>query len=487
MSRRRSRTRSAAITALVAVIVLLPDAGAQATVAGTVYDSLGRRPLAGAMVQIVSAGESTQPRTHTATSDSLGRFSVAGVLPGSYIAGFFHFALDSIGVELAPRRLDVPSAVRSVRLDLAIPGARSMARAFCGSAALGDSVSAVFGRLYDADSGRPVENGRVTMFWVELSIGQGGVTRSRPVVNGRTGADGAFVFCGAPGGGLVGLLGIRGADTSGTVEIELPGGSSVRRDLYVARVTTSMSADTIVLGDGTRTTVVSVQRRGSASLTGSVKTSDGRPLPSARIQVAESGLDAISDANGRFLLTNAPGGSQRVEIRAIGYYPETRSVDLVAGRRATVDVTLSTLRSVLDTVKVFASRVYSTDRSGFERRRRASAAGRFFDQNDVLRLRPTDITRLLDRVPGVTRGWGMDAPILMRSASGGGYCQPAVYIDGMRLTELTASDIAMWVRPEELAGMEVYSRGGHVPAEYTRLDGCGTIVLWTQRPIGRRR
>jgi hypothetical protein len=173
-------------------------------------------------------------------------------------------------------------------------------------------------------------------------------------------------------------------------------------------------------------------------------------------------------------------------VRAIGYLPESRVVDLVADRTTPFEVTLSTLRAVLDTVRVTASRVFSTDRNGFARRKRSAAHGNFFDQNDVGRLRPNSIVQLLHRVPGVSiTGDSFDSVVLMRDMYTGGYCQPTVYIDGAPITSLTIREIEGWVRPEELAGMEIYARAGMVPAEFSRLDGCGAVVLWTRRPPPR--
>jgi hypothetical protein len=252
--------------------------------------------------------------------------------------------------------------------------------------------------------------------------------------------------------------------------------------LFVGSVTSATLVDTMTLGDSSKVTVARVIRRGRAELTGTVRNKEGRPIKGARLRVADGGAEAVTNDEGRFALSEAPGGTQTIEVRALGYYPEERPVNLIAGRPATLQITLATLRSVLDTVRITASRVFSSDQHGFERRRRGAASGRFFDQSDVERFRPIGVTQLLNRVPGVTiTSASFDNPVLMRDLYSGGYCQPAVYIDGMRLTELSAHDIDMWVRPEELEGMEVYPRAGQAPAEFTRLDGCGSIVLWTRR------
>jgi hypothetical protein len=440
--------------------------------------------LAGAVVQLLRADDPAAPAAHTTRTDSSGRFAIAGVRAGRYLAGFLHPLLDSLDIELPPRPLEVGATSGTVRLPLAVPSAVTIAAALCGPNARSDSTGTVFGRLYDAETLLPVADGSVSVRWMEFTIGPTGVRQRRPEVRAPVGEGGRFVFCNVPGESVVGLRAARGTDTTGTVELPLAARGAARRDLFVGHAAASTAhVDTVTLGDSTRATLRRTVRRGTAQLGGTVRNKDGRPIKGARLRVADSGVEATTDDAGRFVISDAPGGTQRLEVRAIGYYPEERAIDLVAGRPTSVHVTLATLRSVLDTVRVAASRVYSADSHGFEQRRKARASGYFFDQSDVNRLRPPNVTRLLTRVQGVTLASdAFDSAILMRDFFTGDFCQPAVFIDGLRITQLTARDIDMWVRPEELAGMEVYTRSEQAPAEFTTAEGCGALVLWTRRP-----
>src|SRR5688500_18555648 len=85
------------------------------TVSGVVHDSIARRPLAGATVQLV-ATDSIGRFGRTTVSDSLGRFSIADVPEGRYRLGFFHAKLDSLGVDAPLREVYVD---RPLRVDLA--------------------------------------------------------------------------------------------------------------------------------------------------------------------------------------------------------------------------------------------------------------------------------------------------------------------------------------------------------------------------------
>jgi hypothetical protein len=58
---------------------------------------------------------------------------------------------------------------------------------------------------------------------------------------------------------------------------------------------------------------------------------------------------------------------------------------------------MTTLKNMLDTMRITAGQLYSHDATGFDQRRK-SGFGRFFDSTDVARLRPFETTRLLEGV-----------------------------------------------------------------------------------------
>jgi len=68
-------------------------------------------------------------------------------------------------------------------------------------------------------------------------------------------------------------------------------------------------------------------------------------------------------------------------------------------------------------------------------------------------------------------------------------CEPSVYIDGHYMSTLSSDDIDSWIRPDEVAGIEVY-RGAGTPPEFSvglTQQYCGTIVIWTRPPLVRSR
>ena len=72
---------------------------------GVVFDSLTMRPLAEATVQIAAATGTPWMRTYE--TDSKGTFEFAGVPNGTYLIGFFHAELDTLGLLPPTFRLEV--------------------------------------------------------------------------------------------------------------------------------------------------------------------------------------------------------------------------------------------------------------------------------------------------------------------------------------------------------------------------------------------
>jgi hypothetical protein len=444
-----------------------------------VYDSVARPPLRGASVQLVSANNPALPGVG-AVSDSSGRFSLPGVAPGDYLLGFIHPVLDSLGIE--PRVVRVAARGGApVAVTLTVPSARRIAAAICGDRPATDSTGVLIGHLMDAESGSGIAGARILVRWLELAIGRGGMSRSFPMLADTTRDSGWFAVCGVPILSEVSLQALRGTDSTTELTVEVPATRLLRRDLYVgaSQVIVLASPDSAQVPDSLRLPPTYLHR-GNARVEGTVlRVGSGAPLSRARVTIAGSGIIGTSDGRGHFTLSGLPGGTQTLETKAVGYMPDRRVVDLIAGRTPTVTVTLATLESVLDTIRVTAQRVYSADSRGFERRRRMGF-GKFFGADDIARLRPFNTTNLLDNVPSVrVEGAGSTYErILMRATFG--YCSPDLYIDGMRLTNMDARDIDAWIEPADIDGMEIYTSATRVPAQFASMNGCGAIVIWTR-------
>jgi hypothetical protein len=139
---------------------------------------------------------------------------------------------------------------------------------------------------------------------------------------------------------------------------------------------------------------------------------------------------------------------------------------------------------VLDTIRVTASRLFSSDANGFESRKR-SGIGHYIDRAKIEKKQPVSASDLLRMVPGVqvlSAGTGFFGRVLaMRSPFNGGMCRPDLYVDGLHFRSGDA-ELDELVNPEDIDGIEVYTRQTQAPMQYAdRMSGCGSVVVWTHK------
>lgn len=470
----RSFLQAPIALALPLAVLSAQGAGA-ASVTGVVFDSLARAPLPNAAVQLAS-----QPGTpdlgRTVVSDARGRFTFADVPDGAYLIGFLHPFLDSLGVELPPRRITVARG-RDVRADLAVPSARQMRTAICGgSGRSGEAVIA--GVVRDARGRAPVAGAQVEAAWLELALVRGGALRNVARLNATTNELGWFALCGVPRPGSVSLRADRGADSTDVIEVQVPAEGFLRRELYLGAMRTVVLEDTAVVPDSLA--IGRARRRsGEGRLRGTVVFGEAAlPLPGAIVRVAD-GTPVRSNARGEFMITDAPEGTRLLEVRAVGYYPGRLAVDVVDGG-APLQVALSSLRAVLDTVLVTAPYPTDRDRAGFAERRR-QGLGRFMTSDEIARRRYWNTSEIFRNWMGIRleRDSEGGTTLLMRGM-GGERCAPAIYVNGSWMNGIDTDALDLFIRPESIAGVEVYS-GTYVPAQFQPgLYGCGSIVFWTK-------
>lgn len=429
------------------------------------------------MVQLVGADN----QGRSAIADSLGAFVLADVPDGRYMLGFFHPMLDSLGLE-APLREVAVTGTRAVRVDLGIPSARSVRAAICGAKASSDSSAVVMGVIRGANDRAPIGGVSVIGEWLELALTRGGYTRRVPRLVATTGPNGWFAMCNAPAGGVMVLTATRDRDSTDAIDVHVPTDGFLRRELYLG------SARTVVSGDTTRTDslapAVAVRHVGDIRLTGVVMTAVGeQPLANAQVGVM-NGPQTRANARGEWTLANAPPGTRMLEVRAVGYYPERRAIDVVADAPA-IRTSLSTMRAVLDTVRVSAT-IADRNASGFEERRK-TGVGTYITAADIARRSPNEVTDMFHAIAGVRidrTGATIDTSLVDADPNASGtrllmrglmkdWCSPAIFMDGHFLGDLSVEEINQWVRPSQVTGIEIY-RGPGIPPQFDRgMGGVG--------------
>ncbi len=433
-----------------AILAVAAGVGGQAaaqgggSIRGLAFDSLLGAGLAGAEVWVRGTGR-------IVTTDSTGRFRIDSVPAGRQVLALVHADLDSAGLHSVAAAVAVGVGDTAL-VTLAVPSLRTLWRRACPPPTTVPPDSGIlFGVVRDARTGNRIAGAAIVISWLSLQrVGRAQVmvdTREARVLSDSIGG---YYACGVGADMRLEVRAYVPADSSGLVQV-LPRVRPVaRRDLTV--------------GAGTR----------GAGLRGTVAGADGRLVPQARVVVEEAG-STTSGEDGRFTLTGLPAGTQWLRVRAIGYVPLERALELRDGDTTALALVLGRAPVQLDTISVRGVRPVALQQ--FEERRRLGM-GYAQDEAD-LRGRPT-MRSVFAGFPSVSIGGRshfnfvilMPAPGVAR-----GYCAAAIFIDGL---QSSAQALGAY-RTDELVGVEVYPRGSTAPGRYQRLDSeCGVVLVWTK-------
>lgn len=443
-----------------------PAPGTGATAVGIVYDSIRMRPLVGAIVRVDTSALFT-------TADENGRYRLEGIPPGQHFLRVEHPFLDTLTIGL--RSPVEPYAAGATRIaELAVPSEDAMLQRLCSAAWRNRGPAALMGRVREADSGIPAEGAKVSLVWYEVEVSTS-VRRAPRVREATVGPDGAYRLCGLPAelDGKVQV--IRGTLTSGEINVTFGANLLYLRSMGLATVVTQAPA-----GDSSRPVSVAL---GSATLRGVVQNNVGRPLANARVMLEGTTRAATTRANGEFILDSLPAGTQNVSVRLLGYAPVEQAVDLISAQPTNVTLKMAEFVPVLEQVRVTAQRERGLEQVGFNRRKRSSN-GHFFEEKDLNKnaIFFSDVMRIAPGIRVAPAGNGRSMLVNSRDPNG---CVN-VWVDGTMWQQMEPGDVDDFVKPHELAAIEVYSPS-NVPAEYSvKGGGCQTIIVWTIRRLDRR-
>ncbi len=160
--------------------------------------------------------------------------------------------------------------------------------------------------------------------------------------------------------------------------------------------------------------------------------SSQRPIPEAQVNITGTTVGAVTNANGDYVITNAPSGQREVVARRLGYTRQTRTVTIGAGAETRVDFALSVSATQLEQMVV-------TGTGGSAEKK---TLGNSITTIDVAELTSKasilNVTEVLQsKTPGVSILPGSGAPgtageIRIRGASSLSGYKPVVFIDGIR-------------------------------------------------------
>ncbi len=445
--------------ALVALLALSATAGAQSrgtTVSGTVYDSLARTSLAGAVVQVVQV-DSAANRNFTAIADALGRYRVEGLPRGRYGIGFQHSALDALGMDSPLRAFQIGTDTTLV-IDLAIPAGPQVRAERCPGGNAADGMLAGF--VLDAARGSTVAGAIVSLGWVEVGMLNKKLQTIPRRLDVKVGDDGTYMACGLASETPLTLQVLSAGHRALLGEITVPEGSAVRRDFRLAD-TTAVTAGSAVVGRMVH--------------------ADSQPVASGTASIAALELDAPV-VNGAFTIANVPPGTWLVESRVIGYEPQTALVDVAEGAPAALRITVGNKVQVLDAITVRGkpnAEIKILDE--IVKRNRASAGTLFMPGNVWLEsaIYPADVLR-------AARGFtylSMDEIKARGCAMVGGQGRGkglAIYIDGGRYAG-GFEELRTLINMRDVLAIEAYPDMISVPSQWRSIDTCAVIAVWTKR------
>jgi hypothetical protein len=445
-----------------------------------VFDSAAGTPLGGAVVQLVRLDQGDAPTWATATrTNELGRYRIEGVIPGRYLIGFQHEALNAFRMEAPARRVDMSAnttvADSNVVVDLAMPSAAELRAVLCGP---NDQVGGLLaGRVADGRTGAVLEGAAVTVRWSELAI-QDDTLRPRPIERtSRVREDGTYLICGASTEEPLALTVAKAGYLTLRSDVTIPNAGVLRRDHALAEIARSL---------------------GSGRVNGRVTRSDGAPVSSATVAIPSLALEQAV-VNGRFSFNKVPNGRWLLEVRALGFAPRERLVEIHANASDEVTVAMVALPPTLETARVVAARYMKDDLviRGILERNRIAAGTMFLPGNPWLRdaLYPADVVRaargftykdattISARLGCVLAGDDLPPmPQRLRDPKVGiaGKKTIALYVDGERLRGGLLA-LNGFVPMQDILAIETYPDVMSAPFIWRSDDACAVIAVWTRK------
>lgn len=218
---------------------------------------------------------------------------------------------------------------------------------------------------------------------------------------------------------------------------------------------------------------------GTGGISGAVRDSTGAAIVGAEITLQGGSLRAETDDRGQFLLAKVPAGQLQLQVRRIGFRPDTVQLMVMAGQTVPLTVTVQRLAVELRPVVVYGRQGLKGHMAGFYARK-DRGMGRFITREEIEKRNPANLTDMFRMVAGAQvsqRGAGRSI-IRFRGLS----CPPLAWLDGQ---PLFAGEFDLdALSPRSLEGIEIYSGPSSVPTEFlgTRSisSSCGTIVLWSR-------
>jgi len=262
---------------------------------------------------------------------------------------------------------------------------------------------------------------------------------------------------------------------------------SLRRRLIIASLALASIPPTALLpAQGSTGTV-----RGQVT-----RTAPDAPVGAAQVFVVGTRVGGVTDAQGRYTFTEVPTGTHTIRVRALGFHPADKTVDVAAGQTVTVDVVVTSAPVSLDEVVV-------TGTAGSARKREVGNSIGQVKASEAPEVTSNVSNMLAGRVAGVTVAGntgnsGSGAAIRLRGTTSVALTnQPLIYVDGVRtrsdeyprngiFTGTTQRGANAYgsplndINPEDIDRVEIV-KGAAAATLYGTDAAAGVIQIFTKR------
>lgn len=228
---------------------------------------------------------------------------------------------------------------------------------------------------------------------------------------------------------------------------------------------------------------------GAGRITGVVRSaSDSAPLSHATVVVKGTWKTAQTNDSGAFAFNNVSAGSQRLEVRKLGFRAADTTLQVSLGVNTSVDFRLTPLPQRLAEVEVRGRKIMIPAhlQAVYERANRNH--GTLITAEDIRRRNPLDTKAMLEGIAGVhvLNAWIIFARCSNPIGGPSPFLTPPrvhVYVNGGRGTVVgdpaEAYAAIQDIHPSSIELMEVYTGIARIPVEYLA-DACATVAIWTK-------
>jgi hypothetical protein len=241
-------------------------------------------------------------------------------------------------------------------------------------------------------------------------------------------------------------------------------------------------------------TLLSPAEAAAQWIRGTVRVGEGGPvLPGAQVELRPArgvSLPAlVTDSLGGFAGPVPLAGAVDVSVSHPGYRM-VGPVRVVVGadEELVLVVRLETDAILLDPVEVTARRRIDIGTAVIRRRiedMRQRRIGISATREELERMSRHNVgsvlTTLSTRIRLIDSQQANVNTILLRDgSSSGGYCAPAIFIDGFRANP-RPTNVNFLIEPSSIEAIELYMGAAQVPIGYQDPLGCGSVLIWSRR------